>query len=238
MNASDEPRQLKHQLVRTRLDAVLDGLDEGDPFPSERELAERFSVARETLRQALRELLLAGRIERRGRATVVAGPKLVHPLAIGSYTEAAREQGRDAGRLLVAWTELLADDELAGFLAIDVGDKVLELERVLVVDGVHVGLERTRLPAVRYPGLREDFDTEASLYAEIRSRGIDFVRTVDTIDTMLPDAREARLLGADARTPMFLLNRISYDQDDQPIEHRRSLYRGDRMTFTTTMFGP
>ncbi|AZG48055.1 GntR family transcriptional regulator [Gordonia insulae] len=235
MATTDEPRMLKHQVVRSQLDKMLDELSEGDPFPAERELADTFAVARETVRQALRELLLAGRIERRGRATVVAGPKIVHQLSIGSYTEAARESGRDASRILIAWSHFHADDTLADHLEIETGDPIIQLERVLTVDGVRVGLERTRLPERRYPGLVENFDTPSSLYAAIRDYGIDFARTVDTIDTTLPDAREASLLHVDARTSMFLLNRVSYDQNDIPIEHRRSLYRGDRMTFTTTM---
>ncbi|MDF2824151.1 MAG: phnF, partial [Mycobacterium sp.] len=80
---------LKHQIVRSQLDELLDGLSPGDAFPAERVLAERYDVARETLRQALRELLVAGRIERRGRTTVVARPKITLPLAMGSYTEAS-----------------------------------------------------------------------------------------------------------------------------------------------------
>ncbi|MDV3129583.1 GntR family transcriptional regulator [Mycobacterium sp. 21AC1] len=235
MTASAEPRVLKHQVVRAQLDRILDDMDVGDPFPSEREIAERFNVARETVRQSLRELLLAGRVERRGRTTVVSKPKVLQPLAIGSYTEAAKEQGLRAGRILVGWSDLIADETLATQLAIAVGAPIVQLERVLTTDDVRVGLETTKLPADRYPGLRETFDHRVSLYAEIRSRGIRFARTVDTIDTALPDSRESALLSVDTRTPMFLLNRVSYDQDGIPIEQRRSLYRGDRMTFTAEM---
>lgn len=204
-------------------------------MPSERELATRFDVARETVRQALRELLVAGRIERRGRGTVVAKPKIVQPLIIGSYTEAALAEGRSAGRILVGWTDIVADPDLAQVLGIAVGDPVLELERVLLTDGVRVGLERTRLPARRYPGLVDSFDSTSSLYAAIRARGITFAQAVEYIETTLPDAREAALLDADIRTPMLLLNRVSYDEDNMPIEQRRSLYRGDRMTFVATV---
>lgn len=236
--ASAEPRVLKHQVVRAQLERLLDDLEVGDPFPAEREIAERFDVARETVRQALRELLLAGRIERRGRTTIVARPKILQPLSMGSYTEAAKEQGRSGGRILVGWSDLIADDILAAQLAIKVGAPILQLERVLTTDGIRVGLETTKLPAFRYPGLRETFDYRDSLYAEIRSRGIHFARTVDTIETALPDSRESALLTVDSRTPMFLLNRVSYDQDGIPIEQRRSLYRGDRMTFTAVMTAP
>lgn len=232
MSSTAEPRVLKHQIVRARIEKLLDGLPEGAPVPSERDLAVRFDVARETVRQALRELLVAGRIERQGKATLVAGPKLVLPLALGSYTEAARAEGRSATRILVGWSRFGADAELAGMLAIETGDPIVQLERVLTTDGVRLGLETTRLPAYRYPGLVETFDYTHSLYAEIAARGIAFAEAVDSIETTLPDAREAALLTVDTRTPMFLLNRVSYDPDRVPIEHRRSLYRGDRMTFT------
>lgn len=235
VTASAEHRVLKHQVVRAQLDQMLDGMEVGDPFPAEREIAEQFDVARETVRQALRELLLDGRVERRGRTTVVARPKVTLPLAMGSYTEAAKDKGLSAGRILVGWTDLAADETLAGQLGIEVGEPIIQLERVLTTDGVRVGLETTKLPAARYPGLRETFDYKASLYAEIRTRGIRFERTVDTIDTALPDSRESALLTVDSRTPMFLLNRVSYDQNGVPIEQRRSLYRGDRMTFTAVM---
>ncbi|MBF6352514.1 GntR family transcriptional regulator [Nocardia flavorosea] len=232
MTSTVEPRVLKHQIVRASIEELLDGLEIGAAVPSERDLAVRFDVARETVRQALRELLVAGRIERQGKTTLVAGPKLVLPLALGSYTEAARAEGRTATRILVGWSRLTADTELAGQLAIEPGDPVVQLERVLTTDGVRLGLETTRLPAYRYPGLIDTFDYTRSLYAEIASRGIAFAKAVDSIETTLPDAREAALLTVDTRTPMFLLKRVSYDPDGTPIEHRRSLYRGDRMTFT------
>ncbi|MGX1811855.1 GntR family transcriptional regulator [Nocardia sp. NPDC055321] len=235
MTATEAPRVLKHQVIRARLDELLDGMTPGESFPAEREIAERFDAARETVRQAMRELLVAGRIERRGRTTIVARPKVSLPLAMGSYTEAAKANGLSTYRLLVAWTPLEADAHLAERLEIPEGGPVIQLERVFITDGVRVGLETTKLPAHRYPGLVETFDTETSLYAEIRSRGIEFEKTVDSIETTNPDARESALLVVDARTPMFLLNRVSYDQHGVPIEQRRSLYRGDRMTFTAVM---
>ena len=91
-------RTSKPYLVRTAVDDLLADLAEGDAVPPERELATRFGVSRETVRQALHELLVEGRIERRGRGTVVSRPKLVQPLSLRSYTEGAAERGRGAGR--------------------------------------------------------------------------------------------------------------------------------------------
>lgn len=84
----------KYYAVKARIAELLDELGEGGLLPTERDLAERYEVSRETVRQALRELLLEGRLRRAGRGTVVAGPKLEQPLALASYTEGVRRQGR------------------------------------------------------------------------------------------------------------------------------------------------
>jgi GntR family transcriptional regulator len=91
----------KYYAVRIQLTELVDGLPHGHALPTERELAECFGAARETVRQALRDLLLEGRLRRRGRGTVVAGPKLEQPLSLASYTEGVRRQGRSPGRSLV-----------------------------------------------------------------------------------------------------------------------------------------
>lgn len=84
----------KYYAVKARIAELLDELGEGGTLPTERDLAERYEVSRETVRQALRELLLEGRLRRSGRGTVVAGPKLEQPLSLASYTEGVRRQGR------------------------------------------------------------------------------------------------------------------------------------------------
>ncbi|GAA2300287.1 hypothetical protein GCM10010376_15350 [Streptomyces violaceusniger] len=64
----------KYYAVKAHIALLVDELGEGAPIPTERDLSERFEVARETARQALRELVLEGRLRQQGRGTVVAGP--------------------------------------------------------------------------------------------------------------------------------------------------------------------
>lgn len=225
----------KPYLVRTGLNGILDGLQEGDPFPPERELAARFGVARDTVRQAVHELLVEGRIERRGRGTVVAQPKLVQPLSLKSYTEGAQRMGRRPGRLLVTWETVLAEAEVAAALGVSGGDMVMHLERVLLADDVRIGLEDTYLPLPRFAGLLEDFDPATSLYAALRARGVTFGSATERIETVLPSPREAGLLESTTAMPMLLLNRTSVDVDGVPIEVVRALYRGDRVAFEAVL---
>src|ERR1700741_3865110 len=129
----------KPYLVRTAVDDLLWALAEADTVPPERELAARFGVSRETVRQALHELLVEGRIERRGRGTVGSRPTLVQPLSLSSSTEVARERGRVPGRVLVTWEDVAACAEMAEGLTISPGDAVIHLERVLLADGQRIG---------------------------------------------------------------------------------------------------
>ncbi|MDH6281759.1 GntR family transcriptional regulator [Prescottella agglutinans] len=225
----------KHYVVRTHVEDLIADLSEGDPVPAERELAARCGVSRETVRQALHELLVAGRVERRGRGTVVARPKLVQPLSLGSYTEGAVSQGRDPGRILVRWEEIDAHEKLAEILELEIGDPVIHLERVLLADGERIGLESTYLPLHRFPDLADTFDPETSLYAAIRSRGVAFTSATERIETALPTPREAALVESSTAMPMLKLHRVSRDTDGAPIERVRSLYRGDRMAFVTEL---
>ena len=221
--------------VRTGLDELLADLVEGDPVPAERELAARFGVARETVRQALHELLLEGRVQRRGRGTVVAKPKLTQPLSLRSYTEGAERMGRKPGRILVTWEDVEATAELASGLEIRVGEPVMHLERVLLADNERIGLESTYLPAFRFAGLYDTFDPATSLYAAIRSTGVHFASAEERIETILATPREAGLLLTTTAMPMLHLRRRSLDAQGQPIEVVRALYRGDRVAFQTVL---
>jgi len=226
----------KYYTVKTALAAVLDELGEGGSLPAERDLAAEFGVARETVRQAIRELLIEGRVRRQGRGTVVAGPKLVQPLSLVSYTEGVRRQGRTPGREVIGTELLPADTSLAEALDISPGDPVLHLERVLLADSERVGLESTYLPKARFPRLLDEFDPETSLYAFLREQlGVRFREAEEQIETVLASPREALLIGTSPALPMLLLNRISRDKDGRPIERVRGLYRGDRFSFTTIL---
>lgn len=226
----------KYYAVKTQLDELLDELGEGGALPTERELSARFGVARETVRQALRELLLQGRVRRRGRGTVVAGPKLEQPLSLVSSTEGVRRQGLVPGRSLIGLDRRPAGEALAEQLAIGVTDPVWHLERVLLADDERVGLESTYLPVDRFPHLERDFDPDSSFYTYLRERlGVRFSAAQEKIETVLATPREALLIGTPPALPMLLLHRLSHEAGGRPVERVRSLYRGDRFSFTTSL---
>ncbi|OEV04404.1 GntR family transcriptional regulator [Streptomyces oceani] len=228
----------KYYAVKTHIAALLPDLREGELLPTERELALRFDAARETVRQALRELVLEGRLRRSGRGTAVAGPKLEQPLSLGSYTEGVRRQGRVPGRSLIGLDRHPAPARLAGELGLERGDPVWHLERVLRADDERVGLESTYVAVERVPRLESDFDPDSSFYSYLHERlGIGFGDADERLETVLATPREALLIGTPPGLPMLLIHRLSRDLDGRPLERVRSLYRGDRFSFTTRLTG-
>ncbi len=224
----------KYYAAKVEIAALLAELGEGEPLPAERELALRFEVSRETLRQALRELVLEGRLRRLGRGTVVAGPKMEQPLSLASYTEGVRRQGRRPGRHLVSLDRFPSPPALARDLGLAAGDAVWHLERVLLADDERVGLESTYVAVDRAPDLAADFEPDSSFYAYLHERlDIGFGDADERLETVLATPREALLIGTPGALPMLLIHRWSRDTQGRPLERVRSLYRGDRFSFTT-----
>ncbi|MCB5910288.1 GntR family transcriptional regulator [Streptomyces pinistramenti] len=229
----------KYYAAKVGIAALLAESAEGEPLPPERDLAQRFEVSRETLRQALRELILEGRLRRMGRGTVVAGPKLAQPLSLASYTEGVRDQGRRPGRHLVGLDRFPCSPAIAADLGLAAGDAVWHMERVLLADDERVGLESTYVAVARVPDLDTAFEPDSSFYAYLRERlGIGFGDADERLETVLATPREALLIGTPGALPMLLIHRRSRDTRGRPLERVRSLYRGDRFSFTTHLGTP
>jgi GntR family transcriptional regulator len=233
-------REPKYWGLKRHLLEVLSSLPPGSPIPTERSLAAQFDVSRTTVRQALAELTVEGRLLRvQGKGTFAAEPKMAQRLQLSSYTEDMRAQGREPSSKLLDVAELPADPELARLLAIRQGAKVLRLQRLRLADGEPMAMETTHLPLGRFRGLRRYVTGGTSLYQVLRERfDVEMGHAEETIETALAGPYEAELLGADVGMPMLLLSRHSFDTEERPVEWVRSVYRGDRYKFVATLNRP
>src|ERR1700691_1166296 len=123
----------KYYVVKGHLAEMLALLGPGQALPPERALAESFSTSRTTIRQALRELTIEGRLVRmQGRGTFAALPKMAQPLQLTSYTQDMRRRGLASRSRLLSAGYVSADEELTWRLEVRPRARVLRIERLRI----------------------------------------------------------------------------------------------------------
>ena len=119
--------------------------------------------------------------------------------------------------------------EVKEALALSDGDRVFNLHRVRCGDSIPMGIESSCLPVQLCPGLIETFDATASLYDELAQQyGIQLMVTDEVVEVGKASAEDARLLEIAPQSPIFLFTRVSYLENGTPVEHVKSVYRGDK----------
>jgi GntR family transcriptional regulator len=230
----------KYYVVKGHLAEMLARLGPGEPLPAERALAEAFSTSRTTIRQALQELTIEGRLVRlQGRGTFASLPKMAQPLQLTSYTEDMRRQGLASRSKLLSVGSVRADEELARRLDVRPRARVLRVERLRMARDEPMAIETTHLDASRFPGLAKRLEGSVSLYALLATEyDVHLAQAEETIETVPAPPKEAELLETTVGYPMLLLSRHSRDMGGRPVEFALSFYRGDRYKFVAQLRPP
>jgi GntR family transcriptional regulator len=150
-------------------------------------------------------------------------------------TEWARRQGfAVTSRIRVARLRPTDADE-ALRLRIAPDSVVFELERVRLIDGVPLSLDRSILPARLAPALEGVDLTTTSLYATLRERaGVISSRADVVLRAIAADERTAELLEMTAGAPLLETVETAFDQYGDPFEAATLLNRGDRYAYSAT----
>jgi GntR family transcriptional regulator len=229
------PRRLprdapKGQALRGILEELLASLPPGAALPSERELAERYGLARMTVRNEIERLTAEGSVYRlHGRGTFVAEPRIAQAGALTSFTEDMLARGHAPGSTVISSEVVAADGFLAAALELKAGDACFRLDRVRTADGRPMAIEQVHLPLERFDGIdRVDF-AGASLF-EVLADAFEVAlgEAEQRIVAVAIEARDAPLLGVPEGAPGLRFQTVTRDREGVPVLYAVSLYPGDR----------
>lgn len=226
------------QVHRAIADEIARGRHQpGDRLPTERELCERFTVSRITVRRALRELAADGIVSpAQGRGWFVREyPLSEPPNTLLSFTEMAAVRGLVASARVVHAGVRPATIDEAEELHIAPGSDLFHIQRVRLVDDLPIAFDENRVPLAVAPSLPDEDFTTSSLHETLARHGADPIWAEFSIHTEKSDPRFAQLLDLEVREPLLVARQTTYDVHDRPIELAHIRYRGDRYRFRATL---
>jgi GntR family transcriptional regulator len=218
-----------HDLLRGNI--LSNKLRIDDPIPSERELAEDFKVSRMTVRQALNALRKEGLIyQKRGKGTFVSSRKFdVHSRNLNGFSDEMIRRGMKPISKILRLDRLAATPETLEKLHLSAGEEVFELERLRLADDIPMAIETTCLPAKNCPGLQKYDLEKTSLYHILENDyGTKMYSASEDLEAAISDAKTSELLGVPKNSPLLIVYRTVFAEDDRPIEYTKSIYRADR----------
>lgn len=211
----------------------------GARLPSERELSEAYGVSRMTARQALQLLQQNGYTRRQvGKGTYASRPGIDQELReLTSFTQDMTQRGLQANNRVLVAEVRRADAEIASQLQVVAGAEVVVLRRVRSADSNPIALETAHLKQELVPGLLEkhDFAVE-SLYRVLQEcYGLHLMWASQVIGARMPDRFERQALAMRTGVPVLSLQRVTFNEHDQPIEYVRSCYHSERYQLRTVL---
>ncbi|MFT8709641.1 MAG: GntR family transcriptional regulator [Sporolactobacillus sp.] len=220
---------------------LIDGkqLAFGQQIPTERELTERFHVARMTVRQAMTNLVNEGVLVReKGRGTFVArhDEKLEKPLiTVNGFSEDIQQRGLHPTSELIDFQMIKADQQMAERFDQQPGFPLFRIKRLRRADNEALAIDTSFIPCSVAPELSAQ-EMAHSLYEYLQTQAnhtIDYAQ--QSFEAVLVPEEAAQLLKIPEKSPILLIRRLTVSTAGVRLEYTESLYRADRYTFTMTL---
>jgi len=206
---------------------------DGKLFPKEVDLAKRWGISRNTLRQAIAVLVNEKLLERKkGSGTIVSQNRITTNLNNWmSFTHEMEDLGLEFKNLSLHAEMVPANAKVAKHLQINEGDEVLLLQRTRSIDdSPMVYFESYFHPRI---GLSVDENFEIPLYEILGDKyNVVPVYSQEKLKAIAASKRIAGLLKIEKDQPVLERKREVLDTARKPIEYNICYYRNDWFTYT------
>ena len=223
--------QIKQRLIGT----ILRWRHPDRRFFSDEQLCEMFGVSRDTVRQAVFELVREGMLTRsRGLGTFVAVHKLEERFGPGmDFMRQWESAGTPIQPTLLVFERCAADEPIAAALEIEVGTQVLFIKRTRAAARVPVAIDYRYLPA----DLVADWDESAALASPLHLlwQRVE-LRTGDFgIEAGIAGPEEVEYLHLTAGAPVLTRTLRYRDSTGRLVMAGHTVHRGDLVRYSLSV---
>lgn len=218
---------------------IVEGVYEADEkLPSENELAEKFDVSRVTIRRALQSLENESMIYRcQGLGSFVSDERASHDLVkLTDFNEDMAKAGLEPSSIVKKFETVDAPEWLYPFLNIDKGSKVIQIDRLRLGDDDPIAFDSTWMPILYGQLLDRDDLEDDTIYSLLeKNYDIPVIRGCYRLSAEIADVDLGDMLQVEEKSPLFVINRISYTIGDKPLYYQKRYYRNDKVVYEMTL---
>jgi GntR family transcriptional regulator len=207
-----------------------------EKLPSESKLSELFRVNRNTVRQAISDLVAKGLVQKKnGVGSFVIG-RSFQPVRytlqhISSFTDDMMRMGVVPQTKLIHKSVIEAPPDVAEKLMPGKEKKVILTERLRLGNRIPLVIERSYLPYEEYRDILKMRLTGSLYHLLTRKFHVVLHRSLQTFRAIALSGGDAKLLGVPPRSPGIFLESVIYDSKNIPVEVLHAFHRGDKYIF-------
>lgn len=228
-NASTPLHSQIQNFLRDRI--ASSKLKSDELVPSERELAEELQVSRMTVRQALNALCEEGLLYRKpGKGTYVSPIKVnARTRNIGGFAEEMTRRGMKPRSKVLHVGKDIAVVQAAEKLKLPLKSEVYCIKILRIADEIPMSVETSWLPIPNFPNLeRLDFEKHSLYELFEKEYGINTYSAAEDLEAAISDEESSKLLQIRTKSPLLVIYRTVFGEENKPIEYTKSAYRADR----------
>jgi len=207
-----------------------------EKLPSESKLSHLFRVNRNTVRQAISDLVVKGIVQKKNGVGSFVIARSFQPVKytlqhISSFTDDMVRMGIVPQTKLINKSVIEAPPDVAEKLMLGREKMVILTERLRLGNRIPLVIERSYLPYKEYKDILKMRLTGSLYHLLTRRFKVELHRSLQTIRAITLPGRDAKLLGIAPRSPGIFLESVIYDSKNIPVEVLHAFHRGDRYIF-------
>jgi GntR family transcriptional regulator len=207
-----------------------------EKLPSESKLSQLFRVNRNTVRQAISDLVAKGLIQKRNGVGSFVIAQSLQPVKymlqhISSFTDDMMRMGIVPQTKLIHQSVIEAPPDVAEKLMLGKEKMIILTERLRLGNRIPFVIERSYLPYKEYKDILKMRLTGSLYHLLTRKFHVELHRSLQTFRAIPLSGKDAKLLGVPPRSPGIFLESVIYDSKNIPVEVLHAFHRGDKYIF-------